>query len=340
MKSKEIFSLYENYIHKNKDIDYSVKQIPVYDAHFRKWIGGQIFEEELYGIPVDSNSILKYSLKSKGLRRLGELSNKKYKWTGSTVYKDKLYCFPRSENTVLVIDLKNDGIMEKPLLFCYEGEHHYGGVCTEKGIVYQPPRDSDHILCINLNNFFCEKIPLPRISRYCGSIIHPNGFAYFFPERNERVIKLNIDTKQVEFLGEAISTMCFDAVTAVDGNIYGFSSYTGIMKIDVIQETCSMIKEDMGIGSYGTKPGVNGKLYSIPGRGRYVWEYDIFQDLLRVIYDVKDERTAKFAGGVVTGQGEIYAVSANADILLYYEPVERAEAVPEEVYNIFFKDCY
>ncbi len=339
-----LFQEYTKYVRSNEKIEYSVKTIPINGDGLHKWVGGQMFNGYIYAIPNHESRILRYSVRFNIERNIGGLSEGTYKWTGGVIYQNKLYGFPRSANTLLVVDLESNKVSEVPLPFNYEGEHHYGGICTEDGVVYQPPRNTDHILCINLNNFSCKKIFLNNkqiMSRYCGSVVHPNGYAYFFPERNERVIKLNLHTKSFKFIGETLNTMCFDARIATDENIYGFSAYcAGILKIDVKNETCEMIREDITTSSYGTKLGVNGKLYSVPGDGRYVWEYDVIHDIARVVYDLCDERKAKYAGGVVTEEGDIYAIPADMNTILHYEPKMPSENVPQDIYRTLYKDYY
>jgi len=120
------------------------------------------------------------------------------------------------------------------------------------------------------------------------------------------VIRLDPKTDKWCFIGERISTMCFDAKIGLDGNIYGFSAYRkGIMRIDVTNDTVQMIHTDIEPGAYGTKYGADGCLYSVPGDGSKCFRYDVESDSLETAFDLKDKSKAKYAGGSTNSNGEI-----------------------------------
>lgn len=325
----------------NKDISYTAYEIDLNQKGYHQWVGGQVHNDVLYAIPNHETKILKYHLESGEEEYVLGISEGKYKWTGGTVYKNVLYGFPRSSNNLLSLDLMSGVVKEIPLTCNYDSEHHYGGVCTKTGIVYQPPRNNNHILRIDLKTKVCKKIFIKGLnenSRYCGSIIHPDGNVYFFPEHMERVLKLDIQTEKYSFIGEEISPMCFEAKVAMDGCIYGFSAYNmGMLKIDVQKETSEILYPDTYFGSYGTKMGVNRKLYSVPGDGQFVWEYDSANNILKKICDLKDSTKAKFAGGAVDDNGRIFLIPADAGRILVYEPsdIEKINGL-----SILFEDFY
>lgn len=343
----ELLEKYKQYVVQNRDVCYSVSsaEIPkTKEAH--KWVGAQSYNDKVYFVPNNATQILNYDLQNETVSKAVQLEEGLFKWTGGCIWENYLYFFPRTSNDLIAYDLLSANVQRYASKYGYTKEHHYGGVCTKAGVVYQPPRNTDHILVWDLKTHDSRRIQLApgwmKMSfRYCGSIIHPNGYAYFFPEHNGRVIKLNLRTEQWCLIGPVISTMVFDAAIGTDGNIYGFSAYcAGLLKITVGSDAVEMIHTEIRPGAYGTKAGINGKLYSVPGDGDKVWEYDIEKDLLRSIYSCDTELKAKFAGGVATRAGRLVYTPAKGDKILILMLESRTEQIPEEIYNNFFVDCY
>lgn len=342
-KEKGMMDKYQYFVNHHRNVEYyvSFEILPVVSA-VHKWVGAQSVSDYLYCIPNDMNAILKFSQKESVY--LGDVGNELFKWTGGCIWNNYLYGFPRSSSRLLKMSLVTEEVRYVDLKEKYPREHHYGGICTRDGIVYQAPRDSDHILVWDLKKEESKKIyliPRGKEYRYCGGVLHPNGFIYFFPERGERVIKVNIKTGKWTFIGEQIETMVFDAKIAVDGNIYGYSAYCpGILKIDVGKDHVEMIHREIMPGAYGTKLGINGHLYSIPGDGKFVWDYDPLTDSLKSIYRFFEDQEAKFAGGVSMENGHIYGAPAKENRLLRIEPRNCNLRIPEDVYLEYFCDCY
>lgn len=305
-----------------------------------KWVGAQCINGKIVGIPNDEDALLV----NEGNRwiRKNVTRDGKFKWTGGCVWNGALYCFPRTSSTFLKYE--NGIVEEMPISVDYKFEHHYSGVCTKDGVVYQPPRNTNHILKTRLVNLECKKINIvPDVFRcrlsYCGGILHPNGFIYFFPVKNCRVIKLNPQTDEWCFIGKKITSFCFDAKIGPDGNIYGFNHGKGILKIDVETEKVEIIHKEIKSYAYGTKIGINGHLYSIPGDSRYAYEYNPFDDVVQTFFDTHSSMNAKYAGGVTTPYGKIVCVPAEWDNVLIYKP-NKEVAIPNDVYDNFFVDNY
>jgi len=294
-----------------------------------KWVGGVHYKDYLYGITNGCNSVLKFNIKTTKIDYIGDLGIAPFKWSGGCVYNDKIYGFMRSSNNLLCIDPNSNKVEQIELGLSYSGEHHYGGILAENGCIYQPPRDTDHILVTNLNNKQTHKImlcikKLKMKFRYCGCVLHNNGLIYFFPEKNHKVIVLNPLTEKLSFIGNRINGMVYDGAIASDGNIYGFSAYEkGILKIDVKKNHTEMICTDMGVpGCYGSKLGINGKIYGVPGDGNILWEFDVSTQQVTQIAKLDEFCEAKCAGGIVTEDGSIFCIPA----------------VGNYIYNITFKD--
>ena len=335
---------YQTFIGQNRTVEYraSFEPLPPVSA-VHKWVGAQSVSDCLYGIPNDMNAVLKHM--PEGNRYLGNVGEGGFKWTGGCIRNGVLYGFPRSSGKLLKMRLDTEEMEYLSLPEECQKEHHYGGVCTEDGIVYQPPRDSDHILVWDLETESVRKIDLApesenRTFRYCGSILY-DGFVYFLPERNERVIKLDIRTEEWTFLGERIDAMVFDAKAAPDGCIYGYSAYCpGILRIDAKTDRIETIHREICPGAYGTKLGVNGHLYSIPGDGDDLWDYDPLTDSLKSIYRFSRKARAKYAGGVTQRDGCIYGVPARENQMIQLKPDIEGLEIPEGIYRRYFSDCY
>lgn len=325
----------------DKSITYEISRVELEPSDVKhKWVGAQFYHGKVYAIPNDETRTLCYDLVTS---YIGHTDKGLFKWTGGCIWNDTIYCFPRTANSFLKIN--ENSVEEIPLTFEYKNEHHYSGVCTKDGIVYQPPRNTNHILKTNLDTGASTKIIIVDEKyhvnfRYCGSIIHPNGYIYFFSENNERVIKLDSKTDKWCFIGDKIPTMCFDAKVGVDGNIYGFSAYcNGIMKIDVTNDTVQMIHTDIEPGAYGTKYGVDGCLYSVPGDGREIFRYDVESNKVEAIFDLKDKAKAKYAGGATLPQGRIIYIPAKEKNIIELSP-NKEVTISKQVYEFFCIDNY
>lgn len=303
-----------------------------------KWVGGQDYKENCIFIPNDENRFLI------GDKLLGISlnSDERFKWTGGCVFENTLYCFPRSSPYFLFYKDGEIGLF--PVLKSSKGEHHYGGVCTEDGVVYQPPRNSNYILKTNLKTkevikIFITPFFLKIGLRYCGSIIHPNGLIYFLPENN-KVIVLDPKTDKWSFIGKCIIGMAFDAKVGIDGNIYGFSAYgKGILKINVETNVVEKIHDGVYFGAFGTKYGLNGILYSVPGQGENVWSFDVSRGSLQIAFSIKNNSKVKFAGGCTCKNGSIAFAPAEEDYVLCMEPDTKI-GFPDTIYNLFIQDFY
>lgn len=334
---------YKEFALKNKDLSPEIRFIPLTEKQngFR-YVGAQIFENCLYSIVNGAEKMLKYNLTNGNMEFLGMFDESDFKWSGGCIYNGKLLSFPRLKNNILTYSPAKNEFGYICGDFMYNSEHHYGGVITENDIIYQPPRNTNHILKWDLKNNTCEKIYINdnQSCRYCGSVIHPNGYIYFVPERGSKIIKMNTKTEEITYIGGIIEAMVFNPVVAVDGNIYGFSSNSGLLKITVQEDKVSFIHKDTSIGSYGTKPGINGKLYSLPGYTNDIWEFDVFKGQLKRFGMINSEKSCRYAGGAVNLNGDIYALPVHEDNIMVIDFSRYNVNVPKELYNTFFKEFY
>lgn len=339
-----ILAEYKEFVTKNENISYSVSKMkiePIAAEH--KWVGAQYYKDKVYAIPNDAEGMLVLDRKNDSIQIKKCTTNELFKWTGGVIFDGKLYGYPRRAARCFCYDLELD-IRVDTNDDCF-GEHHYGGVCTDDGVIFQPPRNSNYINVINIGNNQNTRIKLSsdflQIKyRYCGSVIHPNGYIYMLPEKHEKVIKLNPRNNEWKFIGGFISAMVFDAKIAVDGNIYGYSAYgNGILKIDVYSDECSVLYDNVYFGAYGSKLGIDGAIYSVPGDGRGIWKYQPTKDELKLVFDVEDDNFAKYAGGVTTPDGEMIYVPATSNQMIILKP-SVYNLIDEQLYKSFFVDSY
>lgn len=335
----ELFDNYREFCVNNCEIEYQalIEKLAIPKETY-KYVGGILYKQNVVFVPNKAESVL--CKKGSTIKLVGNLPVGDYKWTGGAISNGNLYFFPRKSADLLIFDGEK---LSKINGLKYDGEHHYGGVLWNN-IIIQPPRSTSHFLIWNLNSKtskrkkICPKF-LAQFFRYNCSVLHPNGFIYFFPE-NGRIIKLNPTNMKFRFIGNWINTMIFDAKILPDGNIYGFSTNQGgIVKFDIATETIEVLYAELSIESYGTKLGANGKIYSIPGSGTIVWEYDYLSNSIRKLYDLKDDCYAKYAGGCTDKKGVIYGAPAFADNVLSLVPNREIE-IPDDLYETFWVDCY
>lgn len=335
-----ILEKFQEFCDSNADISYCVcKDIIPTSMEKHKWVGAQLLDDKIVLIPSDETKVI---AKKRKWEIIGTVRDGLFKWTGGCVWNNVVYCFPRVADSFLKIDL--NGVSEILLEVKYGFQHHYSGVSTADGVVYQPPRNTSHLLKTDLKTGRSKKIEIINEKfhiklSYCGGLRHPNGYIYFFPVENCKVIKLNPENDEWCYIGNRITTYCFDAKVGYDGNIYGFNHLNGIMKINVYDDTVEVIHKNIPSFAYGTKLGVNGKLYSIPGDARYAYEYDIKNDKVKEIYDTNSLKDAKYAGGLTDKQGIIYGVPAeNSDVIKYIP--SREVCILDDLYESFFVDNY
>lgn len=267
-----------------------------------------------------------------------------FRWTGGALWRGSLACFPRTSNDMFLLDLASREARLVDLGQCYVREHHYGGVLVGD-VVYQPPRSEDHILRTDLRTMESVRIPLAPEGvgfrpRYCGSVLHPNGLVYFLPERG-RVIELDPETDWFRFIGRPVSAMAFSVALAPDGRLYGFSGYArGILRVDPGRGRVDMVRRDIGCpGAYGTRLGVNGKLYSVPGDGDSVLELDPETLEVRQLCALGEAGAkAKCAGSATLRDGTLAFAPALGTDACFLVP-DRSVEIPEGIYGLF-NDCY
>lgn len=291
--------------------------------------------EKLYGITNGGTDVLEINPTDKSWKRFGTLPDGEFKWTNGCFYKGFVYGYPRRSNHLLKIDPNTHETELINLDLNYTKEHHYSGVLVGN-TVYQPPRNTDHILCINLDNYSTFQIPLGREMLYNGAIYHYNGLVYLFPgKRGDKVMVLNPQTKAVSYIGSPINCSVYGASTALNGCIYGFggSGSYGILKINPSEGTTTILHKNVSFGAYGSQIGVDGKIYTILGAGITVYALNPNDETITKVarYSDKKENKAKCAGCAVAKDGTIWCVPAFGKTIHVYSFETNGRELPSEV---------
>lgn len=340
---KNIIQRYHEFVLQNRHLSPVFSQIAIPEKQNSfQYVGGQIFNGTLYSVINSAQKMMSYRLKDQSFHFSSSFSDEDFKWTGGYFYSGIFYMFPRRSCDLLAYDPANDRFETISCKRDYSGEHHYGGVCTRNGMIYQPPRNTNHILKWDISRKHCEAITINNGNncRYCGSVIHPNGSIYMIPEKDAPVIKIDLETEQICEIGEAVRGMAFNPVIAANGNIYGFRAKNGILKIDTENDSVSILHSDISIRAYGSKCGINGNIYSLPGYTKDIWEFDPFEESLRRCYELSEERSVHYAGGATDRTGDIYGIPVHADSILKISFTDLDMQIPEDIFTSFFTDCY
>ena len=332
-----LFNDFRAYIAKNSQLEPVFEKIPVDSMPVHKWVGGIIADGTLYGVINSAPSMLALDIETKQARLIGNFDEAPFKWSGACQIEDRLYLFPRAARGLLCYEPARGSFREYPSRRCYGGEHHYGGVWAA-GKIWQPPRNTDHLLIWEPDGACTELQVADHPVHYCGSVLHPNGCVYFLPERNEPVLCLEPQNGTVTPLTPPVSTMVFDAKVAADGCIYGYSSASGLMRLDVRAGVCEMLYPEIPFRAYGTKFGANGRLYSLPGWNGALWEFTLQKGTLRQVYTCDGTAEVHFAGGACDANGNIFAVPVFEDYVLKID--FGGEKIPPVLHEVFFKDNY
>ncbi|MCR5237209.1 MAG: hypothetical protein K6E34_08445 [Lachnospiraceae bacterium] len=306
--------------------------------------GGCYASGYILGITGSSRKVTSVDTVTHAVSAFGQTKIGTYKWTGGCEYEGKCYGFPRKENSLLVIDPVSKTVNTVPLNIAYRGEHHYGGVLTPEGIVYQPPRNTDHVLRIDLNNRETKMVSMPGIEvscRYSASVFHPDGDIYLMPEFGHRAAVLRYDTEKIEYLDYISDHLVFGMVVGNDGNIYGFSKEgEGLLRLEVKTGKVEFIHKEIGIPDcYGSVVGINGRIYGCPAAGEIIWEYDIEKDHMKPVFNLEEKGYAKCAATGVCPDGTIVFLACFGEYIYFLLP-DRKDINEQKVKSRYFNTFY
>jgi streptogramin lyase len=255
----------------------------------------------------------------------GDFEAEQFGYTGGVLYNEKVYALPRRANAVLEIDPERKTAVRIPLCVRYDYPdpqvfHHYAGVIFGDN-VYCAPKKSRNILVINLAaistraDVNSRELSVPDIGNqsYQGGVPHPNGLIYFNPTTQCRVMVLDPQTEETEFIGSPSPQFIFKSIVLPDGKIYGFGYDGGMLITDPADKSTRFIGiAPANPGTYGTIVGFNGKIYSGIGSGTALLEFDPSEETFRVKQAIDDGKHnyAKCAAFGLATDGSIWQMPA------------------------------
>ena len=342
---KDEWKKYSDIVEEYQDFEYThIIKKRISDVK-EKWVGGVFWDGNIYGIVNSERKCICISPEIQEFSFFGEAKVGTFKWTGGCAYCGKIYGFPRKENSLLVIDPKKKELSVRKLKTAYRGEHHYGGVCTKRGIVYQPPRDTNHILRIDLNTYQTRIINIAKEGtkcRYVSSVLHPNGNIYLLPETGQKIVVFYPEKEEWEYLGKDLDCSVFGAVVGYDGNIYGYCKQgMGVLKIDVEEKAVERICQEIGVpDSYGSVVGINGKIYNVPAGSNQIWEFDIKTQKAKERFRIEEKGVAKCAGAAVGCDGTICMIPAFGEYVYFLSLSSKVKIEENNISNLFINTNY
>lgn len=301
----------QNLANRHEQLYTDIEKIPV--PKEVQCVGCLIYNDYLYCCPANGGQLMIYNLNRQTFSFGSTISAGKLLFSGIGKYGNNVYCFPRRANSIVMHDCISNITREIDLGTEYEEEHHYCGVITSEGVVYQPPRNTNHILKIDLNDYSVEKIDISfsrsRI-RYSGIVYHPNGYIYMIPEYNGKVMVLDPHTDKFRYIGPFWNDCrAVGPTVGCDGNIYAALIFsTGILKIDVQKNEVSIIHQSIRFASFGLES-VDSKIIAFPSYTDKLYEVDIEREEVHEIGTVSRlSEKAECAGASVDENGDIYVV--------------------------------
>jgi hypothetical protein len=145
----------------------------------------------------------------------GNLSATSQKYYGGFKGQDgRIYCVPYNATSVLIIDPSNDSISyidTTGVLPDYNGNMATSGK-WDTGVncgdyIYGTPSDATDILKINSVNGTCQRLGSFPVgtAKWAIGLVSPNGYIYFFPYSDYRIVKYNPADDTYAYLAAEIS---------------------------------------------------------------------------------------------------------------------------------------
>ena len=333
---------------KQKTYSSTVKKIGGFNYEL-KYVGGVFSNDKIFGLPNHSTDCLEINTHFDCYSKFSHLSDGNFKWSGGYNADDgNIYCLPRTSDSICIINPNTQQAYEQPIHTFNNGvETFYGGLVLKDNMYILSRRSNDKICVVNINDFSVRYINLPSKVSLVSAIYHPNGNMYMFPHGTGKVLKMNIQSEEISEIGDSIDSDTFGCVIAYDGNIYGYNGVwcTGITKVDVENDTTSILHSNEVSKMYGTKLGINGKIYGVCGDSNEIYSYDIETDKLSVLMDVSDTEgdetynEAKCAGGCVAENGAIYMIPAKGRFILKISPIDCLQTFPRNILeSVYFSN--
>jgi len=311
--------------------------------------GGSVLgpDGNVYGIPITDKRVLRldpithstaFVGDDLGIIREGTLSN----WMNGVLGADGIiYGVPVNGDSILSYNITSEKtklIAEgHPLLPKGKTSHDGkfgGGVLADNGIIYFIPASSQKVVKFDPTNL---EHPLTEIGdslglaqgKYVGGVFGSDGNIYCAPfMMGKLVLKIDVANDATFFIGDEYRRMDAwgDGVLARDGNIYASPYFAKqVLQIDIDNQITRFVGPILP-GSekwLSFAEGSDGFLYGIPSNSNNLLRFDpITHNATLIPLDENWHGVGKWMGGVLAGNGRIYAMPGLAKQVLSIAPLK------------------
>mmetsp|Transcript_22579 Transcript_22579/g.25893 ORF Transcript_22579/g.25893 Transcript_22579/m.25893 type:complete len:337 (-) Transcript_22579:172-1182(-) len=297
----------------------------------------------IYGIPFDANRVVRFDPATKSLTSIGiDLGDDEFKWEcGVLADNGFVYSTPygnagkilkidtnagaTSDTAVSTIDIP-DGLTDGAYSTWVSGDK------AADGKLYFMPLESTHILRIDPNDdsmaLVGNKMEGGSDSfKYGGTVATPDGCVYGIPAFSTRIIKFDpANPDATTTVGAEADTdfQCSGGVLAEDGNIYAMKNLGGILKIDVSNDTYSIINIDLVTENYlGWGDPIRGHgdlLYFPPINDTRVMVFHTTTQEASLVGPLYSTHNSKWYDGALAPNGKIYSIPCKENHILEIDP--------------------
>ena len=232
-----------------------------------KWIGGVLAPNGfIYGIPINSTTVLKIDPRKDTVTTFGSLSGDTNKWAGGILAPNGfIYCIPLNSTTILKIDPTDDSVTEFGSL---AGTSKWlSAVLAPNGIIYGIPFSSTAVLKIDTNDDTITTFDsLAGNTKWYGGVLEPSGrYIYGIPYDSTTVLKIDTTDDSTSTFGSLSGSNKWTGCVLGNNAIYGipFSSTT-VLKIDLNDDTTSRFDSLSGTLKWQGGVSAPNAIYGIP----------------------------------------------------------------------------
>lgn len=255
--------------------------------------GGAVFANgSVYFIPASSTVVAKVNIStdavtwfdSSGVKgtESGNLGATTQKWYGGYIGSDgRIYCMPYNATAVMIIDPTTDGIqfLDTTGIVAGPGGNlgaggKWDGACVYGQYIYGSPSDATDMLKINTAVPSCTRIGSFAVgtSKWAMASLAPNGYLYFFPYFDQRIMKLNPSDDSVSYLSSTIGSTdtnikVVGSMIMPNGKILLVISTTSITNHYILDPSTDTLTtfERLSLGNTnGIRLASDGSIYSFP----------------------------------------------------------------------------
>jgi hypothetical protein len=294
----------------------------------------------VYGIPYNARHVGKFNPIDMSLTPIGQdLGDVRVKWSrGILADNGSIYCVSTTEGPLQI--LKIDTIHDTTAVLDAQGmpesntiEIWISGALALDGCIYFMPCNARRILKLDTENYSvcCVGDDFgPRRYRYKVIVAGRDGYVYGIPLDSKPITRFDPASHTTRILGDEARSelICIGDVFGRDGCIYSLSyKYDKVLKIDVVNNTCSLVGNMHTITFYTNYWGEailgnDGCIYWPPFYARRTLKFDTETETLSLIGDDFGPFQYIWPNGAVASNGAIYCLPHDARQVLRIDPCQ------------------